>query len=87
MATKTPPVTASPISTQAVASKDQRGTPTLFHTIVSMMAVVEGGIISPSDPEFGPAVNDALYGIVINGTQRLVYDKEVGLDLVNIVPL
>ena len=49
-----------------------------------MIAVSEGDIISPSDPEFSVAVNDALYGILINTHSRLVYDDLVGLDLVDI---
>ncbi len=40
--------------------------------------------MDPSNPEFDATVNDALYGIQINGESRLVYDKDYGLDLVSL---
>lgn len=54
---------------------------TLFQAIIDMVAVKEGGIITPDHPRFSSAVNDSLYGILINGTHRLVYDKDIGLDI------
>ena len=65
----------------------QGGARSLFHSTMSMIAVAEGGIIAPSEPEFDSAVNDALYGILINSTHRLVYDKDTGLDLVPVTPM
>ena len=58
---------------------------TLFHTIVNMIALLEGDIIHNSHPEFDEAVNNALYGIQISSDSRLVYDKNYGLDLVKFV--
>jgi len=57
----------------------------LFHAIVRMIALIEGGIIKPDDPEYGFAVNDALYGILINKTHRLVYTRQFGLRLVEFI--
>lgn len=57
----------------------------LFHAVVRMIATVEGGILDPADPEFGFGVNDALYGILINRTHRLVYTRQFGLRLVDII--
>jgi len=59
--------------------------PQLFHAVVRMIALVEGGILEPSDPEFGFAVNDALYGILVNSTHRLVYTRQFGLRLVEFI--
>ena len=56
----------------------------LFHAIIDMMAVAEGGIIHSSDPEFNSAVSNALYGILINGDSRIIYDKVLGLDIVDL---
>ncbi len=64
--------------------------PTLFHTIVNMMAVPHSGIIPLSSRELETAASDALYGILINGNHRLIYSadpKDLGLELVDIVPL
>ena len=63
----------------------ESGRPSLFHAIVRMMALVEGGILEPNDPEFGFAVNDALYGIAINKTHRLVYTRQYGLRLLEFI--
>jgi len=49
------------------------------------MALVEGGILDPDDPEFGFAVNDALYGVRINRTHRLVYTRQYGLRLIDFI--
>jgi len=59
--------------------------PALFHAVVRMMALVEGGIVEPADPEFGFAVNDAMYGIIINKTHRLVYTRQYGLRLLDFI--
>ena len=55
--------------------------PSLFYSIIDMMAMAEGGIISASDPEYGPAVSNALYGILINERSRITYDKVLGLEI------
>ena len=55
---------------------------TLFRAIINMIAVAEGGIMSPQDPDFQSATNDALYGINMNGNTRLIYNKETGLEFV-----
>ena len=44
-----------------------------------MVCLVEGGILDKKDPQYSNAVNDALYGICINGNQRLTYDKDTNL--------
>jgi len=67
------------------ASGHESGRPSLFHAIVRMIALVEGGIIEPDDPEHGFAANDALYGILINKTHRLVYTHQYGLRLVELI--
>lgn len=67
------------------ASNLESGRPSLFHAVVRMIALVEGGIIEPTDPELGFAVNDALYGILINKTHRLVYTRQFGLRLVQLL--
>ena len=54
----------------------------LLQAVVDMVAVAEG-LVTSDDPEFGFAANNALYGININNDKRLVYDKEEGLDLVD----
>ena len=54
----------------------------LLRAIVDMVAVAEGGIVNPKDPEFTFSANNALYGININNESRLVYDKDNGLELV-----
>jgi len=66
------------------ASNRESG-PSLFHAIVRMIAVVEGGILDPNDPEYGFGVNDALYGILINKNHRLVYTRQYGLRMVDII--
>jgi len=63
----------------------ESGGPSLFHAVIRMIALVEGGIIDPNDPELGFAVNDALYGILINKTHRLVYTRQFGLRLVQLI--
>ncbi|CAH1791262.1 unnamed protein product [Owenia fusiformis] len=55
--------------------------PTLFRSIINMIAVAEGGIMSPAHPEFDTAVTSALYGIKIGKSSRLIYDKVFGLDI------
>lgn len=55
---------------------------TLFSDIINMICVAEGGIMDRDDPQYSDAVNNALYGIIINGKSRLVYDKGTGLNLV-----
>ena len=67
------------------ATNLESGRPSLFHAVVRMIALVEGGIIAPTDPELGFAVNDALYGILINKTHRLVYTRQFGLRLVQLL--
>jgi len=67
------------------ASYHESGQLSLFHAVVRMIAMVEGGILDPNDPEFGFAVNDALYGILINKTHRLVYTRQFGLRLVDFI--
>ena len=59
--------------------------PSLFDAVVRMIATAEGGIIDPTDPEFSFGVNDALYGILINKTHRLVYTREFGLRLLDMI--
>ena len=67
------------------ASNQETSRPSLFHAVVRMIAMAEGGIIDPNDPEFGFATNDALYGILINKTHRLVYTRPFGLRLVQLI--
>ena len=55
--------------------------PTLFHTIINMVAMSEGGLLSSDHPEYTSACNDALYGILINKSHRMIYDKDYSLDL------
>jgi hypothetical protein len=59
--------------------------PSLFHSVVRMMALVEGGIIEHGDPEFGFAVNDALYGILLNKEYRIVYTQQYGLQVIDFI--
>jgi len=66
------------------ASNRERGL-SLFHAVVRMIATAEGGIVDPADPELGFGINDALYGILINKAHRLVYTRQYGLRLVDII--
>ena len=58
--------------------------PTLFNCIIRMIAVAEGDILRKTSPEFDSSINDISYGILINGSKRLIYDKDVGLDIVSL---
>ena len=49
-----------------------------------MIAVAEGDILRKNGPKFDSSINDVSYGILINGSKRLIYDKDVGLDIVSI---
>ena len=55
----------------------------LFYSLVDMMAMAEGGIISALDPQYSSAVNNALYGIQINGDARIIYDKVSGPEVID----
>ena len=46
-----------------------------------MVAVAEGGIVSSADSEFDTNVNNALYGININGSTRMIYDSYLVVDM------
>jgi len=67
------------------SNRESGAGPSLFHAVIRMIAAAEGGILDPADPEFGFGVNDALYGILINKTHRLVYTRQFGLRLVDII--
>ncbi|XP_013401844.1 retinal homeobox protein Rax [Lingula anatina] len=52
--------------------------PSLFRDIVLMMALAEGGIVKPTDVDFGRAVNNHLYGVRLGNGSRLLYSKRAG---------
>ena len=67
-------------TTEAAASMSVR--PALFHAVVRMIALVEGGgLVDRDGPEFDIAVADANYGMLINDSRRLVYTRQYGLQL------
>jgi hypothetical protein len=74
-----------------VTSAIPRATPTsvrpeLFHAVIRMIALVEGGgLVDRNGTEFGIAVADANYGMQINGSHRLVYTRQFGLQLIDFV--
>ena len=49
-----------------------------------MIAVAKSDILPKNTPEFDSSINDVSYGILINGSKRLIYDKVVGLDIVSL---
>ena len=63
-----------------------RPPPTLFNCIIRMIALAEGDILQRTPTELDGSISDMYmsYGILINGSRRLIYDKIVGLDMVNI---
>ena len=75
-----------------VSLADLRGSPlppappTLFRAMMLMIAVHEGSVLASGDPAFSEAINDALYGIGINGNSRLVYDIHTGLEILSMPP-
>ena len=56
--------------------------PTLFNCIIRMIALAEGDILQRTTTDLDGSINDMSYGILINGSRRLIYDKSVGLDIV-----
>ena len=57
---------------------------TLFLCIIRMIAFAEGVVSQRTATEFDCSVNDLSYGILVNGSSRITYDKVVGLDIVNL---
>lgn len=53
----------------------------IFHVMISMMALEEGGLIKPTDEDFDIAVKGKMYGIKLNDNRTLIYTKEYGFDL------
>ncbi|XP_070579171.1 uncharacterized protein [Ptychodera flava] len=54
----------------------------LFQWMIAMAAIVEGGIIAPTDSNHRKAVNSALYGIKLRDDEDLlVYDKTDGFQV------
>ena len=48
-----------------------------------MIASVEGHIMETSSSPFQSSIDNALYGILINNSKRLIYDPHLGLDLMD----
>lgn len=60
--------------------------PELFHAVIRMIALTEGGgMVDRNGPEFSIAVADANYGMQINGSHRLVYTRQFGLQLIDFI--
>lgn len=61
-----------------IAKHTSRVPADMFTALIDMMAVVEGGIMTPTDTSFSSATNHAMYGIILKGDVYLLYDKTVG---------
>jgi len=78
-----PSVTAERMpSSASTTATSMNVRPELFHAVLRMIAMVEGGgLIDRNGLEFDIAVADANYGMLINDSRRLVYTRQYGLQL------